>query len=73
MTRPRTVTHTYTLDGGWQKADHELLTPEHAELLRGRGVTMVRARRGLFDVREVSLREYPPRGSEHPPAPPTPS
>ncbi|MCJ1708037.1 alternative tryptophan synthase beta-subunit [Microbacterium sp. VKM Ac-2923] len=55
MTRPRTVTHTYTLQSGWQKSSEGPLTAELAEALRSRGVSMVRARRGLFDVREVSL------------------
>lgn len=63
MTRPRTVTHTYTLGGGWRKADHEPLTADLADDLRRQGVTMVRARRGMFDSREVSLRDYPPRAA----------
>ncbi|OZD55634.1 hypothetical protein CH252_07210 [Rhodococcus sp. 06-1477-1B] len=61
MTRPRTVTHTYTLAGGWQKTHRGPLTAELAEDLRRQGVTMVRARRGMFDSREISLRDYPPR------------
>ncbi|WP_082516512.1 hypothetical protein [Microbacterium sp. Leaf436] len=69
MTRPRTVTHTYTLDGGWRRAHHEPLTVDHADDLRHQGVTMVRARRGMFDIRELSLREYPPRASTRPPTP----
>lgn len=55
MTRPRTVTHTYTPQSGWQKSSEGPLTAGLAEVLRSRGVSMVRARRGLFDVREVSL------------------
>lgn len=55
MTRPRTVTHTYTLQSGWRKSSEGPLTAELAEVLRRRGVSMVRARRGLFDAREVSL------------------
>lgn len=69
MTRPRTVTHTYTLAGGWQKAHHAPLTAEFAENLRRSGVTMVRARRGMFDSREISLRDYPPRRAEAPVVP----
>ncbi|WP_150951587.1 alternative tryptophan synthase beta-subunit [Microbacterium testaceum] len=61
MTRPRTVTHTYTLAGGWQKTHLGPLTAELAETLRRQGVTMVRARRGLLDSREISLRDYPPK------------
>jgi hypothetical protein len=49
------VTHVYTLQDGWRKSLEGPLTVELAEDLRGRGVSMVRARRGLFDVREVSL------------------
>lgn len=60
MSRPRTVTHTYTLQGGWQKASEGALTADLADALRRRGVSMVRARRGLFDVREVSLLNDPP-------------
>lgn len=60
MTRPRTLTHTYTLASGWQKAAHEPLTPERAAELREQGIMLVRARRGLFDTREISLRQYPP-------------
>ncbi|MEV7825895.1 hypothetical protein [Microbacterium enclense] len=59
MSRPRKVTHTYTLQTGWQKASEGPLTPELADVLRGRGVSMVRARRGLFDVREISLLNDP--------------
>ncbi|MCM3613503.1 alternative tryptophan synthase beta-subunit [Microbacterium enclense] len=53
------MTHTYTLQTGWQKASEGPLTPELADVLRGRGVSMVRARRGLFDVREISLLNDP--------------
>lgn len=60
MTRPRTLTHVYTLAGGWQKAPHEPLTPEKAAALRDQGIMLVRARRGFFDSREISLRQYPP-------------
>jgi hypothetical protein len=69
MTRPRTVTHTYTLAGGWQKTHREPLTADLAEDLRRQGVTMVRARRGMFDTREISLRDYPPRRAEAPVVP----
>lgn len=62
MSRPRTVTHVYTLQTGWQKSLEGPLTADLADTLRRRGVSMVRARRGLFDVREVSLlNESPPR------------
>jgi hypothetical protein len=54
------VTHTYTLQGGWQKSSEGALTADLADALRRRGVSMVRARRGLFDVREVSLLNDPP-------------
>lgn len=54
MSRPRKVTHTYTLQTGWMRAPEGPLTAELAEVLRGRGVSMVRARRGLFDSRERS-------------------
>ncbi|PTT16396.1 MULTISPECIES: alternative tryptophan synthase beta-subunit [Microbacterium] len=63
MTRPRTVTHTYTLAGGWQRAPHGPLTADLADELRRQGITMVRARRGLFDVREISLLNPPPARS----------
>lgn len=60
MTRPRKVTHTYTLQTGWLRSAEGPLTAELADTLRRRGVSMVRARRGLFDVREVSLMNEPP-------------
>ena len=65
MSRPRKVTHTYSLQTGWTKAAEGPLTAELADALRGRGVSMVHARRGLFDVREISLLNDPaPRPPE---------
>ncbi len=69
MTKPRTVTHVYSLGGGWEKTSHETLTPELAEELRHQGFTMVRARRGMFDTREISLRDYPPQRAGAPTVP----
>lgn len=69
MTRPRTVTHTYTLAGGWQRAPHDPLTADLADELRRQGITMVRARRGLFDVREISLLNPPPQHRSGPTTP----
>ncbi|MFN3948555.1 alternative tryptophan synthase beta-subunit [Microbacterium sp.] len=60
MTKPRTLTHTYTLAGGWRKVSHQPLTAALADDLRRSGIMLVRARRGLFDTREISLRQYPP-------------
>lgn len=59
MSRPRKVTHTYTLQTGWKRASEGPLTAELADDMRRRGVSMVRARRGLFDVREISLLNDP--------------
>lgn len=55
MSRPRTVTHAYRMPGGWEKVDRRTLTADHAEALRGEGYTLVRARRGWADTREISL------------------
>ncbi|MCT2085669.1 alternative tryptophan synthase beta-subunit [Microbacterium enclense] len=62
MARMRTVTHGYRLATGWEKIDKRPLTLEVAEDLRARGYTMVVAKRGLFDAREISLNQLiPPR------------
>ncbi len=58
MARHRTVTHAYRLPGGWEKVRHEHLTKAYASRMTDEGFTMVRARRGFFDVREVSLSWY---------------
>lgn len=56
MASERTVTHAYRLDGGWRKVPRRRLTSDAAAELRREGFTMVRARRGLFDTREISIR-----------------
>ncbi len=56
MASERTVTHAYRLDGGWRKVPRRRLTADAAAELRREGFTMVRARRGLFDTREISIR-----------------
>lgn len=62
MARTRTITHGYRLATGWEKIDRRPLTPEAAVDLRARGYTMVVAKRGLFDAREISLSQLlPPR------------
>jgi hypothetical protein len=43
------------MPGGWEKIDRQALTADHAEALRGEGFTLVRARRGWSDTREISL------------------
>lgn len=58
MTRPRTATHAYRIPGGWQKVPHHPLTADFARDLRGQGFTIVRARRGWNDSRELSLTQY---------------
>ncbi|MDF2993793.1 MAG: putative alternative tryptophan synthase beta-subunit [Microbacterium sp.] len=58
MARTRVVTHAYRFPGGWEAVKHERLTREYAQGLSAQGFTMVRARRGFFDVREVSLSWY---------------
>ncbi|MCM3500427.1 alternative tryptophan synthase beta-subunit [Microbacterium sp. P26] len=58
MTRPRTATHAYRMPGGWQKLPHHALTPDYARDLRDQGFTIVRARRGWNDSRELSLAQY---------------
>lgn len=55
MSRPRTITHAYRMPGGWEKVSRHPLTSDHAESLRGEGYTLVRARRGWADTREISL------------------
>lgn len=62
MTRPRTVTHAYRLAGGWEKVRHRALDVEYAQELRAQGYTMVLARRGPFDRREISLNQFLPQG-----------
>lgn len=62
MSRARTVTHAYRLAVGWESVDRRPLTPESALDLRSKGYTMVTAKRGLFDAREISLSQFlPPR------------
>lgn len=62
MARLRTITHGYRLANGWEKIDRRPLTPEAAQTLRSQGYTMVMARRGFFDSREISLNQpLPPR------------
>ncbi|MDF2991979.1 MAG: hypothetical protein K0S37_2493 [Microbacterium sp.] len=58
MNRLRTVTHAYRMPGGWEKVEKQALTPDHAETLRAAGYTLVRARRGWGDTRELSLSHY---------------
>ncbi|KTR87619.1 hypothetical protein NS220_17515 [Microbacterium testaceum] len=58
MARARLVTHAYRYPEGWQEVKHERLTRAHAQALSAQGFTLVRARRGFFDVREVSLSWY---------------
>jgi len=58
MSRPRTVTHAYRMPGGWEKVDRHALTSDHAEMLRGEGFTLVRARRGWADTREISISHF---------------
>jgi|GEM_PF-1782735 hypothetical protein len=58
MTRPRTVTHAYRMPGGWEELPHRPLTPENARALRDEGYTLVRARRGFMNSRELSLTLY---------------
>lgn len=58
MARTRLVTHAYRYPEGWQEVKRERLTREYARELSARGFTLVRARRGFFDVREVSLSWY---------------
>jgi hypothetical protein len=58
MARPRVVTHAYRYPAGWQEVKHERLTREYARALSAEGFTLVRARRGFFDVREVALSWY---------------
>lgn len=62
MTRPRTVTHAYSLAGGWEKVRRRALDLEYAQELRAHGYTMVRAHRGPFDRREISLNQVHPQG-----------
>jgi hypothetical protein len=59
MARIRTITHGYRLATGWEKIDRRPLTPEVARELRSAGYTMVVAKRGLFDSREISLNQFP--------------
>jgi hypothetical protein len=59
MARVRTITHGYRLATGWEKIDKRPLTPEVAHELRSHGYTMVVAKRGLFDAREISLNQLP--------------
>lgn len=59
MARVRTITHGYRLDTGWERIDRRPLTPEVAHELRSNGYTMVMAKRGLFDSREISLSQLP--------------
>lgn len=62
MARARTVTHAYRLATGWEKVNRRPLTPETALDLRSDGYTMVVAKRGFFDAREISLSQLlPPR------------
>lgn len=62
MPRVRTITHGYRLATGWEKVRRRPLTPENAQELRSQGYTMVMAKRGPFDSREVSLNQIlPPR------------
>lgn len=58
MSRPRTVTHAYRIPGGWVKLPHRPLNVETAHALRDQGYTLVRARRGWTDVREISLAQF---------------
>ncbi|BAJ75708.1 predicted alternative tryptophan synthase beta-subunit [Microbacterium testaceum StLB037] len=58
MSRARLVTHAYRYPEGWQEVKRERLTREYARELIAQGFTLIRARRGFFDVREVSLSWY---------------
>ncbi|MDU0365720.1 alternative tryptophan synthase beta-subunit [Microbacterium sp. NPDC089180] len=58
MTRPRTVTHAYRMPGGWETLPHRPLTAETAHALRDEGYTLVRARRGWGNSKELSLSHY---------------
>ncbi|MFB3979005.1 MULTISPECIES: alternative tryptophan synthase beta-subunit [Microbacterium] len=60
MARERTITHGYRLAVGWEKIGRRPLTPENARDLRAHGYTMVIAKRGLFDSREISLNQVAP-------------
>lgn len=55
MTRPRTVTHAYRMPGGWEHLPHRRLTADTARALRDEGYTLVRARRGWTNTKEISL------------------
>jgi hypothetical protein len=57
MARVRTITQGYRLATGWEKIDRRPLTPEVAHELRSQGYTMVVAKRGPFDSREISLNQ----------------
>ena len=57
MARVRTITHGYRLATGWEKIDRRPLTPEVAHELRTQGYTMVTAKRGHFNSREISLNQ----------------
>lgn len=59
MARERIVTHAYRLDGGWHRVRRARLTSQYADELRTQGYTMVKARRGLFNTREISLQWQP--------------
>ena len=58
MTRPRTVTHAYRMPGGWEELPHRPLTSDTAQALRDEGFTLVRARRGWGNSKELSLSLY---------------
>ena len=57
MPRARIITHGYRLANGGEKIDRRPLTQEAAQELRSQGYTMVIAKRGLFDSREISLNQ----------------
>lgn len=66
MSRPRVVTHAYRMPGGWEKIPRHALTSEYAHELRAAGFTMIRGRRGWFNIRERSVASYLPRDPSEP-------
>lgn len=58
MPRHWTVTDAYKFEGGWSAVERRPLTVEYAQELREQGYTMVVAKRGIFDKREISLRSF---------------
>ena len=58
MSRRHIATHAYDYRTGWVRIAPTALTAEQAEVLRDKGFTIVRSRRGWFGTRELPVSWY---------------